>query len=59
MHLSESCRARHTDMMIKRLILKRQVSGGELNIHMQGAKPQPRRTRPNQALVPVTPAEPR
>ena len=46
-------------MVTKRLILKRQVSGGELNIHMRGAKPQPRRTRPNQALVPGTPAEPR
>ena len=32
--ISGSCRARHADMVTKRLILKRQVSDGELNIHM-------------------------
>ena len=46
-------------MVTKRLILERQLSGGELNTYTQGAKPQPRHTRPNWALVPESPTEPR
>ena len=53
--VSGSCRARHADMMTKRLILGSHLSGGGLNAYTRVLS----RAKTNRALVPGTPVEAR